>query len=778
MTLRKKKGPLRAAALFLTIVMLAGLFPAGALADSDAEEDAVSAAPPLVNVIETDEPAAVDPTPDETAEPEASDDPDAQTDPVEEVPDGAGADSAEPETDGDSAEAASFTVSYYLGAPGAATTISLSEETVKNGERPTKIPSTGSDGWFITAWTDANGVGLSIADLAITADTSYYACAIPPLVSEEHIVYIHGRETGKFEPSASLTRAEAAVILAQFLPASARGHVSRTFSDVPSGEWYSNAIMQLASFGILSGYSDGTFRPGSSITRAEFVSVIVHMTGVTGTSASFSDIANHWAQPSIEAAAAQGWISGYPDGTFRPGSSITRAEAVTVVNGVTGRAADMDKLRENGSVVVFPDVLPAAWYYGAVMEASVPHEYDKASGTERWTSCDLPTKQAAGTYDAGNAWYMIDDNGLYVYFKAGITKVNGKFYYSPTAGTTFTGKLNEEDGCCVFYNGTKRALANAFNLIGSTLFYWDLNTASAMELKAGLNPILGNTYWADEDGYVIRNNFGAGVATLGGKKYLSGGYCDIITSGLGYTSATSQPSYIDLKNQTFEFKYEYTVNNVKKTVENMYYLKEDYSLACDEWIGYLYFGTDCAYTSGDAALDSYVWAVVKNIVNNTAITKEQKLLRAYYWIRGGEGETAGESPFRYGQTGEGYLRGRYNEQKNYAWITKVATRMFKERSGMCYDWAAVYLFIARRLGFQAYIVVGSVFQTTTRHCWCMIQWDGKWHISDVEIEWGYLSRWYSREPTYRNLFAQTVPREYFSSYSNPECVLTYWVWEE
>ena len=62
----------------------------------------------------------------------------------------------------------------------------------------------------------------------------------------------------------------------------------------------------------------------------------------------------------------------------------------------------------------------------------------------------------------------------------------------------------------------------------------------------------------------------------------------------------------------------------------------------------------------------------------------------------------------------------------------------------------------------------------------MIQWDGKWHISDVEIEWGWLSGWYGGGTVslYRNLFSQTVSNEYFSTYTNPECGLSYFVWTE
>jgi hypothetical protein len=81
--------------------------------------------------------------------------------------------------------------------------------------------------------------------------------------------------------------------------------------------------------------------------------------------------------------------------------------------------------------------------------------------------------------------------------------------------------------------------------------------------------------------------------------------------------------------------------------------------------------------------------------------------------------------------------------------------------------------MARRLGFQAYPVVGNVFRDRAtsddaRHCWVMIKWDNKWHISDVEVEWGYIARFYTGTSTYWNLFDQTVSSEFVTFYENPE----------
>ena len=381
-----------------------------------------------------------------------------------------------------------------------------------------------------------------------------------------------------------------------------------------------------------------------------------------------------------------------------------------------------------------------------------------------------------GKYLLNGSWYLIGADGLPVYMKAGINKVGGKFYYAAKAGSYFTGDLSEKAGYCVFSDGREQKLSDKFNVINSgnnsTLFYWILNSAEAKELTAGLNWIDGTAYWADEAGYVIRNNFGKGVVSLGGKYYLSSGYCDIVTKGTAYTSDTAKPSTIDLRGHTYEFK-------LSDTVQNMYYIKSDYSLACNEWVEYLYFGKDCAYTSGNETIDAAVWAVVKDFINNSSLTRVQKLLKAYNYIRGGAGETEGPTPFKYRRHDGMVLRARYNGQVHYAWALNAAFRMFTQKNGMCYEWAAAYLYMAKRLGFQAYPVVGSIFSKTTQHCWCMIRWNNQWHISDVEIEWGYISGYYGTgQKVYRNSFDILVTNEFFSSFKHPECDLTYWVWDE
>ncbi|MFC1540680.1 S-layer homology domain-containing protein [Candidatus Margulisiibacteriota bacterium] len=109
----------------------------------------------------------------------------------------------------------------------------------------------------------------------------------------------------------------------------------KSFKDVPPGYWAKLPIEQLATLGIISGYPDGTFRPDGSITRAELVTLLMRtkspVTG-SGPPVGFNDVAaSHWAAKYIAAAARDNVVGGYPDGTFRPGNAVTRAEVMAII---------------------------------------------------------------------------------------------------------------------------------------------------------------------------------------------------------------------------------------------------------------------------------------------------------------------------------------------------------------------------------------------------------------------------------------------------------------
>lgn len=210
------------------------------------------------------------------------------------------------------------------------------------------------------------------------------------LNNTEHFAYMIGYENGTVRPLGQITRAEVATIFFRLMDDSFRSQYWSTasgFSDVAAGKWFNNAVSTGVNAGKLTGYPDGTFRPNQSITRAEFAAIAVRflsdeVQGVSG--GSFSDTAGHWAADAIGRAAAAGWITGYPDGAFRPNQSITRAEAATIINNMLGRAPDKDHLL--AGMTTWPDNPEGAWYYEAIQEATNSHDYDRdeLGVTEIW----------------------------------------------------------------------------------------------------------------------------------------------------------------------------------------------------------------------------------------------------------------------------------------------------------------------------------------------------------------------------------------------------------
>ena len=137
---------------------------------------------------------------------------------------------------------------------------------------------------------------------------------------------------------------------------------------------------------------DEAHRAGSDtfttpLTRAELAAIAARFDDSKVISSDFSDMSGHWAEALVERAAALGWVNGYPDGTFKPDQDITRAEAMTLINNVLDRIPEtVADLRDD--MHVWPDNAKDAWYYIAVQEATVSHEYVRKSGSdfERWTA--------------------------------------------------------------------------------------------------------------------------------------------------------------------------------------------------------------------------------------------------------------------------------------------------------------------------------------------------------------------------------------------------------
>ena len=211
------------------------------------------------------------------------------------------------------------------------------------------------------------------------------------LNTTDHFAYIVGYGNGEVRPQNNITRAEVATIFFRLLTDDVRDeNLTKTnrYSDVAATAWYNTAVSTLSSMGIITGYPDGTFRPNAAITRAEFAAIAARFDNDGDkTAAKFSDIATHWAKDEISIAYNNGWITGYPDGTFGPQRDITRAETMTLVNRVLNRQPETEDDLLPNMTVWTDNANPKAWYYLAVQEATNSHYYEFKTNSqyEKWT---------------------------------------------------------------------------------------------------------------------------------------------------------------------------------------------------------------------------------------------------------------------------------------------------------------------------------------------------------------------------------------------------------
>ena len=141
-------------------------------------------------------------------------------------------------------------------------------------------------------------------------------------------------------------------------------------------------------FVYIVGYGNGKVRPQNNITRAEFATIAARFDNDGDkTAAKFSDIATHWARDEISIAYNNGWITGYPNGTFGPQRDITRAETMTLVNRILNRQPETEDDLLPNMTVWTDNASPKAWYYLAVQEATNSHYYKFKTNSqyEKWS---------------------------------------------------------------------------------------------------------------------------------------------------------------------------------------------------------------------------------------------------------------------------------------------------------------------------------------------------------------------------------------------------------
>ena len=274
--------------------------------------------------------------------------------------------------------------------------------TVRHGNavaRP-KDPVNGGyifDGWYTdkTYRTPYNFATVLTQDTTIYAKWFLIALpgvtvkkTTPKLNTSDHFAYVQGYPDGTVKPTGNITRAETAAILFRLMDEDSRKTYYSTksgFRDVAAGSWYNTYVATLNNAGVITDSSNGYFRPNKAITRAELAAMLAQFADTKSAPNYFTDVtANYWAANAIAVCAKLGWINGYPDGTFRPDQTVTRAEMMAMINRALERTPKSAADLLAGMKVWSDNANVNAWYYLDVQEATNSHTYTKSGTHETW----------------------------------------------------------------------------------------------------------------------------------------------------------------------------------------------------------------------------------------------------------------------------------------------------------------------------------------------------------------------------------------------------------
>ena len=274
--------------------------------------------------------------------------------------------------------------------------------TVRHGNAVAKPKDPVNGGYIFDGWyTDKTYRTPYNFATVLTQDTTIYAKwflialpgvtikkTTPKLNTSDHFAYVQGYPDGTVKPTGNITRAETAAILFRLMDEGSRKTYYSTksgFRDVATGSWYNTYVATLNNAGVITDSSNGYFRPNEAITRAELAAMLANFTETAGAANYFNDVsARYWAANAIAICAKLGWITGYPDGSFRPDKNVTRAELMAMINRATGRAPKSADAFLPG-MKTWSDNTADKWYYLDVQEATNSHSYT-VKDSEKWTA--------------------------------------------------------------------------------------------------------------------------------------------------------------------------------------------------------------------------------------------------------------------------------------------------------------------------------------------------------------------------------------------------------
>ena len=513
----------------------------------------------------------------------------------------------------------------------------------------------------------------------------------------QHPRYINGASDGLFRPGSALSRAELAKIIFD-LGDYPEGEAA--FNDVEEGRYFTAPVNALAAAGILNGYSDGSFQPARPVTRAEFVTILMRLSGkhAEGTN-DFPDVPEgRFFTEAVAVAQENGWVNGYNDGTFRPDNPVTRAEAVTMVNRYLGRKADRAAVDAHPEYRFFPDVAKGTWYYYEVMEASIEHTaLYQEDGSEQWEDATpYALNLADGLYCLNWELYLVRDRQFVVAEES--STIDGINY-------TCTG----ETGICTAEGETLITADNRLVLLSN-----GTPIVQPGQIADGFYRHCGKLYFA-RGGLLLHE-------LTDGSWYGLEFHCDpdgVCSVGTGFLVMAKGERY-----HMIDGAYD-TRTGLVELDGAMYCLLDGGRLVCNADWNSLYFGADGRYTSGNEKIDAYVDQILASCTNSS-MTQQQKLYALYSYV---------------------FYHMIYQSDVNHVaqgadpstWCETYMLRLIERGRGNCYCYASEMYYFARRIGYwNAKAISGKVSgggpNGRTDHGWLEIPINGVKTVTDPELE--------------------------------------------
>lgn len=436
--------------------------------------------------------------------------------------------------------------------------------------------------------------------------------------------------------------------------------------------------------------TDGYFRPDEDLTRGEAAGIICALltpeTAVEEGGGMFTDMpADSTAAANIRTVSALGIMNGYADGTFRPDASITRSEMLTAMCRLTDT--------EEVTALAFSDVGADHWSMGSVAAAMAKGWVAGYDDGNFYPDTPITRAEAAvlvnrviGQTPNRTAIDVVCQQSPY----QDVSRWHWAYY--DIVDVSFTTELMQ------YITGEAENMQPGFMLLGDQMCHVNPETLRLDYFAKGFHTVTDGlpsdgVYYVPENGFFVQRN---------------------------------QPGLQEFDGSLF------------------YVLAQDGPFASNYDLGYLHFGENGRYTSGDAAIDGYVDEIMAPIIQGKTenLLKESNLRQAFDYVSRYGG-------YRYLSRPMGWHRG------TTSWTTLCARMMFETKRGPCYFWAAAFLYLARRLGYQAYPICGGVGTANTLHAWVMIDdADGTEYIYDAELDWAYRTNYYHNGTGPMDMFKQ------------------------